>query len=538
MATERTNGSRAFRILFLVFSAMSAGMILLRPVEQATAFCAIDDAMYYLKIAWNLVETGRCTYDGVTRTNGFHPLWLVVLLPVYAVFRDPQVALRAVFGLVFLVLCAGFPFLRRIADRLKMTESGRYAAGFLLLLNLRSFTLFYGLLESPLVLLLYLIYLDYAFRAEPDRWRRPGPAFRNGLLIGLCFLARLDSFLLAAAYALVLGVRVLRGRIPAGAGARAAASAAAGCLLLVVPYLAVNLRFFGRLETVSAYMKGQAPSLRSFLILRSWFLSQFLPRFQYILGLEAIPRAVMAGLLLAALAAGAALLLRAILRSGRRADLAPAADFWLFAGMHLGFIVLVAPLEAAASIWYLVPAILAVSLLAGWAVPEIRWRGVRPVPVLVLLLLAAQAAVYPGFVRRKTMTFAKLEAAREVRERWPADARGCMFDSGIVSYFGERDFVSLNGLIGDFEMADRLRAGDLAGVARRCGIRYLVLDTPRALLDDLAPHEWWRGSRETRFANFREAPKPFVIYAVTPETLAEIWEVRNRPPPAEPERKD
>lgn len=538
MSEKQTGGSGAFHILFLVFAAMSAGMILLQPIEQATAFCAIDDAMYYLKIAWNLVETGRCTYDGVTNTNGFHPLWLVVLLPVYAMFREPQVALRAVFVLVFLVLCAGLPLLRRVADRLKMSESGRFVAVFLLLLNLRSFTLFYGLLESPLVLLLYLLYLTHAFRTGPDRWRQPGPAFRNGALIGLCFLARLDSFLLAVSFALVLGVRVVRGQVTAGEGIRAAASAAAGCLMGVAPYLVVNLGVFGRLETVSAYMKGHAPSLQSLHILKSWFLSQFLPRFQYILGLEAVPQSLWTALFLAGLIGSAGFLIWVLRRSGRRADLAPLADFWLFAGMHLGFICLVAPLEAAASIWYLVPEILAASLLFGWAVPDVRWRGFRPVPVLILLLLIAQAAVYPGFVRRKTMTFAKLEVARTVRETWPADARGCMFDSGIVSYFGERDFVSLNGLIGDFAMADRIRVGDLAGVARTCGIRYLVMDTPRALLAELAPHERWRGSTETRFANFREAPKPFVIYAVTPESLGSIWAIRNRPPAGEKERKD
>jgi hypothetical protein len=102
-----------------------------------------------------------------------------------------------------------------------------------------------------------------------------------------------------------------------------------------------------------------------------------------------------------------------------------------------------------------------------------------------------------------------------------------MFDSGIVSYFSERDFVSLNGLIGDFEMADRIRAGDLAGVVRACDIEFLVLDVPKPLLAELAPHERWRSATETRFANFHEAPKPFVIYAITPETLGPIWSIRH-----------
>jgi hypothetical protein len=38
-----------------------------------------DDGYYYLTIAANLAEFGRSTFDGVTTTNGYHPLWLLLL---------------------------------------------------------------------------------------------------------------------------------------------------------------------------------------------------------------------------------------------------------------------------------------------------------------------------------------------------------------------------------------------------------------------------------------------------------------------------
>src|SRR5437762_1272085 len=38
-----------------------------------------DDYFYYATIADNLVRFGRFTYDGTTLTNGFHPLWQLVL---------------------------------------------------------------------------------------------------------------------------------------------------------------------------------------------------------------------------------------------------------------------------------------------------------------------------------------------------------------------------------------------------------------------------------------------------------------------------
>ena len=38
-----------------------------------------DDGYYYLTIAANLADTGRSTFDGQTLTNGYQPLWLLLL---------------------------------------------------------------------------------------------------------------------------------------------------------------------------------------------------------------------------------------------------------------------------------------------------------------------------------------------------------------------------------------------------------------------------------------------------------------------------
>jgi len=113
-----------------------------------------------------------------------------------------------------------------------------------------------------------------------------------------------------------------------------------------------------------------------------------------------------------------------------------------------------------------------------------------------------------------------------LRENTPPDARGAMFDSGIVSYFSRRDFVGLNGLIGDFELAAALRDGRRAEAARRCGVEWLVLDTPEALLPAWADDIAFITPTKTRFENFAEPPKPFVVYRVTPESLDEIWRRR------------
>ena len=47
----------------------------------------IDDSFYYFQIAKNLSEGKLSTFDGgITRTNGYHPVWMLLITPFYWVF--------------------------------------------------------------------------------------------------------------------------------------------------------------------------------------------------------------------------------------------------------------------------------------------------------------------------------------------------------------------------------------------------------------------------------------------------------------------
>ena len=53
----------------------------------------LDDAFYYYEIAKNLAEGKFSTFDGgITRTNGYHPLWMLLITPFYWIC-DPVTAL-------------------------------------------------------------------------------------------------------------------------------------------------------------------------------------------------------------------------------------------------------------------------------------------------------------------------------------------------------------------------------------------------------------------------------------------------------------
>src|SRR5512142_1356348 len=46
-----------------------------------------DDAYYYFKVAQNISEGHGSTFDGIHATNGYHPLWMLICVPVFALAR-------------------------------------------------------------------------------------------------------------------------------------------------------------------------------------------------------------------------------------------------------------------------------------------------------------------------------------------------------------------------------------------------------------------------------------------------------------------
>ena len=66
-----------------------------------------DDAFYYFQIAYHMAEGRFSTFDGgLTRTNGYHPLWLFLLTPFYWLF-DKTEALFAVKAFEIMLLAGG-----------------------------------------------------------------------------------------------------------------------------------------------------------------------------------------------------------------------------------------------------------------------------------------------------------------------------------------------------------------------------------------------------------------------------------------------
>ena len=75
-----------------------------------------DDAFYYFQIAYHMAEGRFSTFDGgLTRTNGYHPLWLFLLTPFYWMFDKTEALF--VFKALEIMLIGGGVALVAVAAR-------------------------------------------------------------------------------------------------------------------------------------------------------------------------------------------------------------------------------------------------------------------------------------------------------------------------------------------------------------------------------------------------------------------------------------
>ena len=197
-----------------------------------------DDAFYYYQIAYHMAEGRFSTFDGgVTRTNGYHPLWLFLITPFYWAF-DKTEALFAVKALE-IVLIAGGVALVAVAARVARLP------WFLLFAVLPSLYAQTGMLlglEAALVLFMLglLLLAMCLFAGDPARWRWPLAAVAFALP-----WARLEWAAVAVAATAALGFLEWSGRLSRASDgaspARRAASLAGASLRLLRLHAAVPL---------------------------------------------------------------------------------------------------------------------------------------------------------------------------------------------------------------------------------------------------------------------------------------------------------
>lgn len=117
-------------ILLIVILAISAYVAFSPPARLLNWF-QTDDAFYYFVTARNIAEGRGITFDGLSMTNGFHPLWMLICVPVFGLAKfDLYLPLRVIIMILGLLNAATGILLYRFFAKKFSSASGMFVAVF------------------------------------------------------------------------------------------------------------------------------------------------------------------------------------------------------------------------------------------------------------------------------------------------------------------------------------------------------------------------------------------------------------------------
>ena len=220
---------------------LASCLIVSAAVQDNPVIVMQDDAFFYFTIARNFVEEGLLSFDGLTPTNGFHPLWMAMLTGLRYIATGSSSYLHASLALsTVLMTLAGFLFLRFSGNRFSAPVT--LVMLLLLLRCFRDFSLM--CMETSVLLPLAFLLLIRSDSVNVDSRKN---LWTNGVLAALIFLSRLDSVILL----LPLLILTLR-----NTGRKGVAPLLVPGLVAGAAYLTVNLVSMGTPFSVSGMMKA------------------------------------------------------------------------------------------------------------------------------------------------------------------------------------------------------------------------------------------------------------------------------------------
>jgi hypothetical protein len=212
-----------------------------------------DDAYYFFTIAKNIGDGFGPTFDRISPTNGFHPLWQFAIVPLFSTTSDLWIPIRAALTLSLVFDVISGIIIVDLARRVgRPDRAGLIAAALWFLFPITAFLGLRGM-ESSLSTVLVLLSLRLTLTAVDQQfsWRS---AFPCGIAFALSGLARTDN-LPCVGLAILMVVMVATRPESRRRGCYWLLVTGATAVLLVAPWLLWNLDRFGSIVQVSGLIK-------------------------------------------------------------------------------------------------------------------------------------------------------------------------------------------------------------------------------------------------------------------------------------------
>lgn len=177
-------------------------IIAFAPANNLLNFYNTDDAFYYFKVAQNIASGLGSTFDGINLTNGYHPLWMLICIPIFSLARfDPYLPLRIMVMVAAGITAASSVMLFKLGKRVFSTTTAAWMAMFWALYDVINNIVTKGGMEAG-ISGLFIILLLYRLAVLEDLRKQRGLTWKDALITGifaaLALFSRLDNIFLVA----------------------------------------------------------------------------------------------------------------------------------------------------------------------------------------------------------------------------------------------------------------------------------------------------------------------------------------------------
>ena len=409
-----------------------------------------DDAYYYFVIARNVARGCGASFDGTSLTNGFHPLFVVLLAPLFRFMSgNPDLPVHCALVLLSIFDClAGYLIyrtLRTISD-----ERGALIGSCFWLLNPCLFFVSLTGTEASLcafcVVCAILLYSVLIQRQELETRR----TVLLGAVTGMAALARSDSIFLLAAF--LIGFLTCRGTCTKK---RLGASAALCCtaLLVCAPWLIWNLAHFGTIRQVSGVVK---PYIQRLLFLKeggAYDVAHLTVKLLSSLKATYVMIATSSGVRVAGFTALLIVIVSALIHSQqeqvRNARHTIAAVLLYITFIFSFYSLYFWHIQA----WYFHSMLMALSIPLGWAASLWIGRlGRRAGNTWGIALAAVMAVAVMNGYRHWRIGFypwqqTYYQLGHELGDRFKDQGRFAAFNTGVYGYYSSVPVINMDGLV-------------------------------------------------------------------------------------------
>lgn len=441
-------------ISFLLFSIFT----LFVPFNYLINF-AHDDSFFYLKIAQNIVNGYGITFDNICSTNGFHPLYLIILTILFYILNlvgivSSEQQFLAVFifhiAIVHLIIGVSVILLRQFLDK----EYNRVGLSTFLFICL-SFVFIrdFGL-ESHLSCLLIVLYL--LNRNNKSKKKR----FYTAIIISGLFLSRTDYLLTLIPFLLIPDIYENKEQnryydtIPA----------LLSLLFVVATYYLANIVIWGHAQTISGSIVNSFPSnvffqnIINILSTRSMLFNQ---------GLKLLLFTFISFLFY----------FKKNKNSFERTIMVVSFGLLLNCLLHLAYN------NHGIREWYMtLPSFMMGFMLILWVRKSANFFRQTALVFFVILFIGV---IYISRIKSAKWDYA-IEYARELETITQKQDLIYQYDmSGILSYFSNRNLIDGDGLVNDFNYLTYLNQKNVSPYLKNKGVKYLsVINFSNDLFDN------------------------------------------------------